>query len=460
MNLFLQKAIRSWQHDARPVCRWALITVSHVRNDGAKTLLLRRSLGWDASPWPSWVTPLRTGSVEVEVSYHDEAIIPLDRLLEIMGARESTHPRSEVRRIIAEVQSWDLPSSLHWGLGLPCITYECWGTRERRSAAEAVWKEIPEHDAKMLQDTGLIPRELGYLGTTIIHLPQLRPFFVGIDHVVLPGGEQPWGKLRVISEVLDGKTRLALNVADLVPEYRSKSEDDSGFAFVSLWFVGATFAEINMMTQKVALGQSPNAIARLPEDLHGVSPSDWRLTLIGSEGGHVDTTEVGTFRSLSSEPWKESAPHLGFSAPASIIYLPPDGELSLAAAHECLVRVGSPALLCDPYLTAEALDRLPSRLKVGKVLSMRRSRPNQVEETRQLIEACRRLQIQLRFVGTDRQPGGVHDRFIIGPESAYLLGTSLNGIGKKHTFLTAADNRIRLVLSRVFEDLWSKAAEP
>ncbi|QQR43389.1 hypothetical protein JKA73_30785 [Myxococcus xanthus] len=371
----------------------------------------------------------------------------------MMGVREATHPHSEVRRIVAEVQSWDrdLPASLHWGLGLPCITYEYWGTCEQRAVAKSIWSEIPEQDATMLQGAGLIPHELGYLGTAIIHLPQLRPFFFGIHHVVLPGGEQPWGKLRVMSEVLDGKIRLALNVADLVPEYRSKTEDDPLFEFVSVWFVGSTFAEINMMTQKVGSGHSPNAIARLPEDHHGVSHSDWRLTLIDSEGGHVDSTEVGTLgRSLSSEPWKESAPHLGFSAPASIIYLPPEGEPILAVAHDHLARVGSPALLCDPYLAAEALDRLTLNLKVQRVLAKRRG----LDETRQLVEACRRSRIQLRFAG------GLHDRFIIGPKSAYLLGTSLNGIGKKHSFLTAADNRIRLKLSDVFELLWSKAAEP
>ena len=54
----------------------------------------------------------------------------------------------------------------------------------------------------------------------------------------------------------------------------------------------------------------------------------------------------------------------------------------------------------------------------------------------------------------------LHDRYIIHDDGLLLLGTSLNGLGKKQTFVVALGPDLRADVSAAFESRWQTATAP
>jgi hypothetical protein len=50
----------------------------------------------------------------------------------------------------------------------------------------------------------------------------------------------------------------------------------------------------------------------------------------------------------------------------------------------------------------------------------------------------------------------LHDRYFIAGQEVLILGTSLNGFGKKQCFIVRAGQSIAASLIHTFDDLWSK----
>jgi len=53
----------------------------------------------------------------------------------------------------------------------------------------------------------------------------------------------------------------------------------------------------------------------------------------------------------------------------------------------------------------------------------------------------------------------LHDRFIIDDRSMLILGTSLNGFGKKQCFVVRTGENMRVGMIRWFDGLWGTAKE-
>jgi len=51
----------------------------------------------------------------------------------------------------------------------------------------------------------------------------------------------------------------------------------------------------------------------------------------------------------------------------------------------------------------------------------------------------------------------LHDRYLIAGNEVLILGTSLNGFGKKQCFVIRAGKSIAGSLAQTFDDLWSEA---
>ena len=51
----------------------------------------------------------------------------------------------------------------------------------------------------------------------------------------------------------------------------------------------------------------------------------------------------------------------------------------------------------------------------------------------------------------------LHDRYIIDADSMLILGTSLNGFGKKQSFITKAGQDIRQTVLKEFRAKWNGA---
>jgi hypothetical protein len=208
--------------------------------------------------------------------------------------------------------------------------------------------------------------------------------------------------------------------------------------------VSSSFASMNALD----LRAPADALAAFPIDAHGRSGSDWRISVIGPLG--FDSYQLGLIRLRLGEPWHDRIPVLGFSAPARVEYIPPTGG-SLQTASAIMLRGGAPMCVCDPWAEAAAFGPLVPILRNGRILTRQR------QITKKLLteEWARSQGVEVKV-----QSGQLHDRFIVGPQRAFLIGTSLNGIGKSHSFLTELDAVMRVTVRDVFEELWKTAKAP
>lgn len=444
----IQQKLRAWMaravpRDATEVKRWFVVT-SEAMIAGQTILLLRRVLGWDDSPPPSWVASLQDGRVTVrsEELVCGEPLVFMNSFIERSTGRASL--TGAVRRVEVPVSDWSqIVSADKWALRLPSVMYEIWPTNPSYDRVRGHWKELTGSEQK-----ASAVHEAGHLGSTIFFLPQRRPYFAADNgltpYLVLPAQEPKWENLQITSEVFDGIVCISRSIAPLQLEPWREIGDREGFNYLKIRKVSSSFASMNALD----LSGPADALAAFPIDAHGRSGSDWRISVIGPLG--FDSYQLGLIRLPLEEPWHDRIPALGFSAPARVEYIPPaDGSLQTASA--IMLHAGSPLWVCDPYAEAAAFAPLLPILRSGRILTRQR------RITQKLLteEWARSQGIEVRV-----QSDALHDRFIVGPQRAFLIGTSLNGIGKSHSFLTELDAVMRVTVRDVFEELWNTANAP
>ncbi len=54
----------------------------------------------------------------------------------------------------------------------------------------------------------------------------------------------------------------------------------------------------------------------------------------------------------------------------------------------------------------------------------------------------------------------LHDRYVIHDDGMALLGTSLNGLGLKQSFVVSLGEDLRSTALRAFDDVWSGGSSP
>lgn len=278
-------------------------------------------------------------------------------------------------------------------------------------------------------------------------MPQRRPYFVNFSNLVIPGKMEEWGELRLVSEVRDGGAVIARSTDLLRPVPWHELDRKQNRHYINIHYASPDLAAMNA----IEIDVPANAIALSPEDAHGPSGSDWKISVVGMNS--TDAVEVGLIRGIGSkyftrEPWRKRSPELGFSAPARVIHVPPS-EDAAKAAFEQLRSAGGPVAICDCYAEELRLERIATILTGGRLLTCKRS-----VENRNISEKW--AYSHKLSVRTSTQ---LHDRFVVGPQCGFLVGTSLNGIGNKHSFLVELDAVMQQQIQEVFDDLWS-AAKP
>lgn len=435
LNLLLHGWVdRAFPRDSAGISRWVEVTTT-VRGP----LLLRRVIGWDESPLPAWVQPFEEGEVTTRIDERDEGWVRT--LLQDHASRTTRTSGIEIRRVEPPTTDWlDGPSSATWSLRIPLVVYEAWGSREERSAAHAIWAAANDAEREAI---GIIDPQVPYLGSTVVLFPLRRPYLIDVHTLVLPEGSP---ELHLVSEVLDGDTTLARDAVPLrVEPYRTLPATEA-LHYLNVHRVGRDFAAMD----QVAHEAPGDAIARLPSQAHGRSGSDWRVTIVGAT---ASLASVGLGRGMGSgylttEPWLDRSPALGFSAPARVTHVPPT-DVASDAAFAALLRVGGPASLCDRFAEPAGLGRLDAILRGGRILTERRAiGPDRITEA----------WAQARSI-TVRVANDLHDRFLVGPRRGFLIGTSLNGIGNRHSFLVELDAVMRHEVVSAFEEKWT-ASQP
>lgn len=111
--------------------------------------------------------------------------------------------------------------------------------------------------------------------------------------------------------------------------------------------------------------------------------------------------------------------------------------------------------ICDPYVddkTLVALTAVPKAVPI-KLLTLNISDPQQF---RRRLQAYDREYGNLEIRGSPTPD--LHDRYMIDSSRMWLLGQSLNGIGKKQTFIVTIGEDVRAATDRAFRQRWSGAA--
>ena len=272
----------------------------------------------------------------------------------------------------------------------------------------------------------------------------MQSFFADAHNIVICGDEFSARAKSICSEALDGPLTIARSYARVVPEpASSRSSQDV------LNYVGLHYRDSNLQSLSAPLGETPNAVSRLPPQVHGLSGSDWRLTLVGSDG-LADVCTVGLIRGLgdgyfTSEPWRTRAASSGFSAPARIIHVPPTVDGERLAFKELLKAGKAPLRIADPYAGSDQLERFGDLLRGSRLLTGAKATERGITP-----DWLQNNSLDVRILPS------LHDRFVTGSRIGVIMGASLNGLGKRHSFLVLIDAQMQQQLEQTFEELWAK----
>lgn len=432
---------RAWPKDTAAVTRWfELIVEAEIR--GEQVLLLRKIIGWDESNLPDWLTTASQGRIKTKIKSYNEK--KLGDVLSDFSSHEFENAFTEFRRIELPVSVWnDGLSAEALDLNIPLTIYELWTSPIIYSKSLSIWQELTDVEREV---SGIKKALTGYLGSTIIIVPQIRPYFIDIYNFVIPGQIKSWGELYFVSEVYDGNVIISRSVNLLRIEPRRILDAQQRFKYLNIHYSDSYLSAMN----NIKRDNIANALARYPEDAHGPSGSDWKLTIAGAAVS--DVVDAGLIRGIGSsyltkEPWRERSPAWGFSAPARVAHVAPV-EDAAEAAFKQICNAGNPAAICDPYAESQYLVKIASILRGGRLLT------TQKRVSKGYITEVWAKNYELSV----RTAPKLHDRFIVGPKRGYLAGTSLNSIGTSHAFLVELNTTMQKIVQCVFDELWNHAS--
>ncbi|MDD2912139.1 MAG: hypothetical protein PHF77_01250 [Candidatus Bipolaricaulis anaerobius] len=124
--------------------------------------------------------------------------------------------------------------------------------------------------------------------------------------------------------------------------------------------------------------------------------------------------------------------------------------------HQFLGALIGDIRVCDPYFdyaTVEHLDACSPQCTID-ILTTNVRDSGKLRRLLNVAQASGR-DIHVRLLATPI----LHDRFIIDDRSMLILGTSLNGFGKKQCFVVRTGESMRVGMIRWFDGLWGTAKE-
>ncbi len=127
---------------------------------------------------------------------------------------------------------------------------------------------------------------------------------------------------------------------------------------------------------------------------------------------------------------------------------------AISSLHQILSGLAGTILICDPYVDAVTLEHLDA-CPPGATILLLTENLRDSGKLRRLHAAMgvqgRRLEIHIS------PPGQLHDRYIIDDHIMFLSGTSLNGFGKRQSFLVSMGPDIRSTMLTDFQKRWATA---
>ncbi|MGD0862761.1 MAG: hypothetical protein ABSA21_08350 [Candidatus Limnocylindrales bacterium] len=182
------------------------------------------------------------------------------------------------------------------------------------------------------------------------------------------------------------------------------------------------------------------------------SASSWlvRVKLAELRGERLRATTLGRALLAAANERRQTLE----SSPAIAVVLKQDDEFALATVMAKIAEAG-PAALIDPYLGAEEYFGLVRHTSVKRIITG--------DKNGDRLKALSAGRAYLGQNGGEaaeiRVTNAFHDRYVI-PEkgSIWMLGTSLNGVGKRTSMMVQVpDNPGGRAIRDAFEEEWGKA---
>lgn len=143
--------------------------------------------------------------------------------------------------------------------------------------------------------------------------------------------------------------------------------------------------------------------------------------------------------------------------PLSIVYIRPEEALSGIRSVQEIFGAGSgKTAICDPYVDASTVDLLSDFTKATELRLLTTNVKNAQAFKRDigLLSKQMGIPVEVRLA----HAGVLHDRYVIHEDGMLLCGTSLNGLGKKQSYVVSLPDDIRHASLSAFDDYWSKAS--
>ncbi|MCH9027100.1 MAG: hypothetical protein IIA05_08310 [Proteobacteria bacterium] len=196
---------------------------------------------------------------------------------------------------------------------------------------------------------------------------------------------------------------------------------------------------------------TPAEISHRLHDMHGVN-THWR-TIEASLLRNRDLVS----RRKRAHKWRYHILEAGRKrldgASGPILFIDPSKSIqNVVTLHELFGGMNGLVRVCDPYLDESSIEHLDSLTGNVKYLT------HNVKDSgrlRQTLAAFQKPGRTLEIKTT--QKNVLHDRYIIDKTSMLILGTSLNGFGKKQCFLIRAGQDIRATMLHGFNEHWDSA---
>lgn len=138
-----------------------------------------------------------------------------------------------------------------------------------------------------------------------------------------------------------------------------------------------------------------------------------------------------------------------------IILVDPEKAIqAVISLHSFLGKLKGTIKICDPYLDSTSIEHLDACQPKATIQFLSKNIKDSGTLRRMISAAItqgRALEVRI----ASSVP--LHDRYIIDDDAMLILGTSLNGFGKKQSFIIKAGPDIRGLVISVFDTIWARA---
>ena len=200
---------------------------------------------------------------------------------------------------------------------------------------------------------------------------------------------------------------------------------------------------------------TPGEVSKALREVFGIDVSWQKLSSLGVQ----NRGEVAVRRRsghLAFQIMKEGADRLA-QTKVSIVFIQPELALSkMREAQDLLSTLAGDLKICDPYVDSATLDLLASCTAASSISLLTANVRQASLLKREVIAFESEFGVPLAISVVSGKT--LHDRYLIHRDGMLLIGTSLNSLGKKQSFLVEVGSDIRTSVAATYENLWLKAA--